>query len=414
MTQHLSKRFCRASTLAHSQAVLVVLVLIIPTPAFSQVRDSIDVVNRKTLAADTIDCERVALGDPDDYKPDLIMLPNGELILVAFHQHKKEDGRVLEQNLMFRSKDGGKTWSKPEKLGLLGREPYLTVLKDGTLFMTGHLLANDVRNKYGYIHGYLHRSTDAGKTWESIRIESEGIRPKASNHSTRNVLEIADGTLLLGVDYDGGSGPYLMWRSRDGGKTWDKAQKCEPKDFQSKYGFFGGETWLWQARSGKIWALVRVDSNELPIKNRPIKAGNDQSDHFILFSSADRGRSFDRIRDFGDYGEMYMSISNSTLLTTESCLTPRRQSAFREAALAPRFNSRTGHWSPRIRTVARTTSRTSKSCAGSCRRDGKPAGDVLLVKEIDRGLRRTSLAFCSTSSGRDVHRADHRQTGSME
>jgi hypothetical protein len=165
-----------------------------------------------------------------------------------------------------------------------------------------------VRNEHGYTHGYLHRSTDAGKTWESLRIASEEIKPRASNHSTRNVLQLADGTLLLGVDYDGGDGPYLMWRSRDNGKTWDKTGKCQPKDFKSQYGFFAGETWLWQAHSGKIWALVRVDSNELPIKDRPIKSKDDQSDHFILFSSADGGKTFDRVRDFGDYGEMYMSL----------------------------------------------------------------------------------------------------------
>ena len=268
----------------------------------------ISIANPATLTGEPIECERIPLGEDDDYKPDLVLLPSGELLLVAFHQHKKEGGKVLEQNLLFRSADGGRSWSPPEKLDLLGREPYLTVLKDGTLFMTGHLLANDVRNKHGYIHGHLHRSTNGGKTWESVRIESEGIQPKASNHSTRNVLELADGTLLLGVDYDGGAGPYLMWRSTDGGKNWDKTGKCEPRDFKSKYGFFGGETWLWQARSGKIWALVRVDSNELPIKDRPIKAGNDQSDHFILFSSTDNGRTFERGPDFGDYGEMYMSI----------------------------------------------------------------------------------------------------------
>jgi BNR repeat-like domain len=289
---------------------MIGLVQLAPAPVVGQeqTRGSFRIENRKTLAADTIDCERIALGDADDYKPDLIMLPNGELLLVTFHQDKKEGVKVLEQNLLFRSTDGGRTWSTPEKLNLLGRELYLTVLKDGTLFMTGHLLANDVRNEHGYTHGYLHRSTNGGKTWESIRIESEGIKPKAANHSTRNVLQLADGTLLLGVDYDGGDGPYLMWRSRDGGRSWDKTGKCEPRDFKSKYGFFGGETWLWQARSGKIWALVRVDSNDLPIKDRPIKAGNDQSDHFILFSSADNGRTFDRMRDFGDYGEMYMSI----------------------------------------------------------------------------------------------------------
>ncbi|MBI1916304.1 MAG: exo-alpha-sialidase [Planctomycetes bacterium] len=217
-------------------------------------RDAIAVVNRQALSTDTIECERVPLGEPDDYKPCIALLPSGELLLTAFHPYEKKGGKVFEQNLLFRSKDGGKTWSKPQKLDLLGREPYLTVLKDGTVFMTGHLLAQDIRNKHGYTQ------------------------------------------------------PYFVWRSKDGGKTWDKSQKCEPKDFKSQYGFFGGETWLWQARSGKIWALVRVDSNELPIKGRPIKSKNDQSDHFILFSSADGGRTFDRIRDFGDYGEMYMSI----------------------------------------------------------------------------------------------------------
>lgn len=269
---------------------------------------SIAIVGRQTLSVDKVDCERIPLGEPDDYKACIAQLPTGELLLTAFHQHKKDGNKVLEQTLLFRSADGGRTWSSPEKLNLLGREPYLTVVNNGTVFITGHLLEGDVRNEWGYTTGFLHRSTDGGRTWQTTRVESEPIKPKASNHTTRNVLETADGTLLLGVDYDGGGGPYLMWKSTDGGQTWDKTQKCVPRDFQSIYGFFGGETWLWQARSGKVWALVRVDSNELPIKDRPIKAGNDQADHFILFSSADQGQTFDRISDFGDYGEMYMSI----------------------------------------------------------------------------------------------------------
>jgi hypothetical protein len=270
--------------------------------------DEIAVANRKILSFEKLACQRIPLGEADDYKPCIAQLPSGELLLTAFHQHPREDTKVLEQNLLFRSQDGGKTWSAPDKLELLGREPYLTVLKDGTLFLTGHLLANDVRNKWGYTTGYVHRSTDGGRTWESLRIESEEIKPKASNHTSRNVLELANGDLLLGVDYDGGGGPHLMWRSTDGGRSWDKKRTCQPRDFKSVYGFFGGETWLWQARSGKVWALVRVDSNELPIKDRPIQAGNDQADHFILFSSTDAGGTFDRIRDFGDYGEMYMSL----------------------------------------------------------------------------------------------------------
>jgi hypothetical protein len=270
--------------------------------------DAVAVDHPKLLKGRVLPCERIPLGEPDDYKPCIALLPSGELLLTAFHQYQRPGNKVLERTLLFRSKDGGRTWSNPEKLDLLGREPYLTVLKDGTIFLTGHLLAGDVRNRWGYTCGFLHRSTDGGRTWDSVRIESEGMKPKASNHSTRNVLQLDDGTLLWGVDYDGGDGPYLLWRSRDNGRTWDRTGRCQPRDFKSRYGFFGGETWLWQARLGKIWALVRVDSNELPIKGRPIKARNDQADHFILFSSADGGRTFDRTRDLGDYGEMYLSI----------------------------------------------------------------------------------------------------------
>jgi len=296
---------------------LVALLLLCVEPSGSSTRLStwageeathVPIHNPQQLPADPIPCERVALGEPDDYKPCVARLPGGELLLTAFHQYKRDGNTVMEQTLLFRSKDGGKSWSQAEKLDLLGREPYLTVLQDGTLFVTGHLLQQDVRNEWGYTCGFLHRSTDAGKSWETIRVESEAIKPNASNHTTRNVLQRADGTLLLGVDYDGGDGPYLIWSSRDNGKTWDKGGRCQPRDFKSRYGFFGGETWLWQAKSGKIWALVRVDSNELPIKEKPITATNDQADHFILFSSTDEAKTFDRVRDFGDYGEMYMSL----------------------------------------------------------------------------------------------------------
>ena len=35
--------------------------------------------------------ERVPLGEPSDYKPCVAQLPDGELLLTAFHQHKQED-----------------------------------------------------------------------------------------------------------------------------------------------------------------------------------------------------------------------------------------------------------------------------------------------------------------------------------
>src|SRR5436309_83873 len=92
-------------------------------------KDFITVRNPKHLDVDRLQAERIALGEDDDYKPCIVLLPNGELIVVAFHQHKLRDGKIREDIALFRSKDGARSWSKGEKLDLLGREPYLTVLK---------------------------------------------------------------------------------------------------------------------------------------------------------------------------------------------------------------------------------------------------------------------------------------------
>jgi len=98
------------------------------------------------------------------------------------------------------------------------------------------------------------------------------------------VLELADGTLLLGVDCNGG--PDYRWRSTDRGKTWDGSRKCDPVGFKSIYGFFGGETWLWQARSGKAIAFVRFDSKEFPIKREGRVVGTDADDHEMIWEAA--------------------------------------------------------------------------------------------------------------------------------
>ena len=270
-------------------------------------RNFITIRNPRALTAGKIPCERIPVGQPGDYKACIAVLPSGELLLTMFHQQKKENKKLLEQNLLFRSTDGGQTWSGPEELDLLGREPYLSVLKDGTIFITGHLLTQDVRNPHGYIHGYLHRSTDAGKTWQTTRIDSTKLgKPNANNHTSRNVLELADGTLLLGVDASGG--PYYVWRSTDRGETWKQAP-CEPIGFQSRWGFFGGETWLWQANSGKILALVRVDSKEFPFPGRTAVSGKwDHHDHEMLWESTDNGSTFRPAKHLGDYGQMYPAL----------------------------------------------------------------------------------------------------------
>jgi hypothetical protein len=271
--------------------------------------EPITIRNSTRAGVDSIEAERIPVGVIGDYKACVAMAPSGELLLVAFHQYQLPLKKYYEDMLLFRSNDGGKTWSKPQTLGLLGREPYLTILKDGTIFVTVHLLANDARNKDGYTYSFIHRSGDNGKTWTTTPVGPEGFAAPAETQVTRNVLELADGTLAFGVS-DNKNVSYL-WRSRDRGRTWEKSARALALDFESKYHFFG-EAQLFQHKTGRLISLVRVDSHEFPIPGQKLGAWmegfNDNQDHLLLYESTDQGKTFRRLKHFTEYGEIYPSI----------------------------------------------------------------------------------------------------------
>ena len=78
----------------------------------------------------------------------------GELLLVAFHSPEKT-GVPTEYSVLYRSADGGKTWSERQALELLGREPYFSVLSDGTVLLTSGLHPGGRGNPEGYLQAYL-------------------------------------------------------------------------------------------------------------------------------------------------------------------------------------------------------------------------------------------------------------------
>ncbi|MFN0055772.1 MAG: sialidase family protein [Planctomycetales bacterium] len=275
--------------------------------------DRIQVRQPKMLRGASIAAQRIPIGVDDDYKPSLVRMPGGELLVVAFHQHKVEGDKVREQMLLFRSGDEGRTWSAGEPLELLGREPYFTLLDDGTLLMTVHLLEQDVRNTLGYTHSYLHRSTDAGRTWTTTRIavpDLPGAPEKAWILTSRNILESETGTLILGVSAPGGRD--FLWRSEDRGKTWDRSLKSEFEqvDKSKLWWPFHAETVLWQAGSGDLLAIARVDPRvfpALPGTAIPQEVG-DQVERMMLFRSTDGGSRWKFEENLGTYGEMYPHI----------------------------------------------------------------------------------------------------------
>ena len=273
----------------------------------------IGIESPRALAGQRITGERVPVGVPGDYKPCIARLPDGRLLLVAFAPYQLEKGRHREEILLFRSGDGGATWSDAENLttghGLLGREPYFTVLRDGTVLMTVHFLAGDVRNPTGYTRSFVHRSTDGGRTWSTTVAEPEGMAPGGASCTTRTVLELDDGSLLLGV---GSTGTPYLWRSRDGGETWPERHATVIEELGDDYPFpFLGEAVWWQAPSGRILVLARLDTahaGRFAVEVDDPDGRSDNVDRLILYASDDQGRSFRPLEALGRPGEMYPAI----------------------------------------------------------------------------------------------------------
>lgn len=281
-----------------------------------------------------IDAERIALGQPEDYKPNLCKLPSGELLATWFtvngpakgtrHLWGRDVPLIREDIMLSRSSDGGRTWSKPENISeannLLGREPYLNRHSSGAILITVHFLPQEVRNDdRGRTPSFVHRSTDNGQTW-TMHDASPDI-DWFMVCTSRNILELHDGSLIMGVS-DNKPGEDYIWRSFDGGESWSSKTKCAFPGIKEDYPYpVFGETVLYQTPGGKWLAIVRIDSHYVPaLAGTDTPEGtSDHNDRLILYSSTDDGASWHFERDFGDYGQMYphlTKLSDGRLLLT--------------------------------------------------------------------------------------------------
>jgi len=268
----------------------------------------------------TIAVQRVPVGLPGDYKPMLAQLPDGQLLMILFHSYRVSDAQnpVREDVLLSRYDASNNKWSWPERVPLTGREPYLTVLRDGTLLATTALLAEDVRNVDGYTHGYVHRSTDGGRSWSSTRVDASQLQvPFASTLpqdrwtvTSRNLLELADGTLVMGAS-TGRSHDY-RWRSRDRGATWEKPEPVTVHGFDVRRQDFPwfSEMVLWQSGRGDILGIARCHPSALePLPGTTLPTGNDQIERMAVFRSRDGGVNWQLEPELGSgYGEHYPGI----------------------------------------------------------------------------------------------------------
>ena len=200
--------------------------------------------------------QTIANGPIDDRDAGLVELPDGELLVVYFTSIAYRTKRLLEGqwgpqtrqywwvrhdeklsdevrqsalgNFCVRSRDGGVTWSKPEKMSMKGQTPHGPILlRDGSLFQIGKVdkpptpsyMSIDPKIRTGIT---AERSTDGGRTWELLcqNIPAPPDDPPKMVYCEPNAVELSDGTIIGLVRYHGPDNCLRQAVSRDGGRTW--------------------------------------------------------------------------------------------------------------------------------------------------------------------------------------------------
>ena len=121
---------------------------------------------------------------------------------------------------LYRSGDGGTTWSGPERTGCLGWSMNLGVLSDGRVYISG--AAYHTAGDYESQHLYF--SSDHGRTWsdEVVVLDDPTVAV-----SEGDIAELDEGLLVTYMRVERGGVPAgLKSISSDGGRTWSRPYRA--------------------------------------------------------------------------------------------------------------------------------------------------------------------------------------------
>ena len=216
--------------------------------------------------------ESLLPGSENDWEPALAVGPKGEVYVTAGRQKgSMEAGDFGQQMVLWRSADGGETWTGPtvinDKAAMQGDER-VVVDPNGALLVSYLAVGGTKEKPVGIIE--VARSTDGGRTF-TVRV--------AADHLVSDKPELAispDGRDAY-VFYEAAGGPKLV-ASHDGGVTWGS-----PKLVVASEGRHYWPTGLAVAPDGALWAAVPS------VPNADIQERKPTTMTLHVFRSDDRG-----------------------------------------------------------------------------------------------------------------------------
>jgi sialidase-1 len=148
----------------------------------------------------------------------IVQLSDGTALMAVYFNFTDER---KHQSWLFRSTDSGAKWGVPTLLGEHFNETGLVVLRDGRVLAA-------MRSEVGRYLATI-ASSDQGRTW------STPVRITADHEHPADLIELADGRVLLTYGQRNTPRGVEAIMSLDGGRTWDPATKVKLAE-EVKYG----------------------------------------------------------------------------------------------------------------------------------------------------------------------------------
>jgi photosystem II stability/assembly factor-like uncharacterized protein len=195
---------------------------------------------------------------------------------------------------VYKSTDGGKTW---KNMGLKDSRHVSRVVIHPTnpdivlVAALGHLWGPSKERG-------IYRTTDGGKTWVHVKFldEDTGFIDLAIDQSDPQVLYAA--AYCVRRDGFAGGNPAVQWgpnaglfKSEDGGKTWDRMTAGLP---DRPYGRCGLSVFRKDPRI--VFAVVQTDKTDITVRGQPPKE-SDKVETGGVFRSEDRGKTWSKVND---------------------------------------------------------------------------------------------------------------------
>ena len=167
---------------------------------------------------------RTRVGPRGNYKAGMTRLADGKIVLaVCRDNHDPEPTKKHFDIFVYESNNQGLDWEEIGETALLGKEPSLTTLPDGSVVLTAQKGYFGPGAKQDEIP--ISRSEDGGRTWETTMLPGSDY--------PRNLIVEPDGSLLIvrGFSKRADNPNLQLCRSRDGGRTWEVSEGLVAWDY---------------------------------------------------------------------------------------------------------------------------------------------------------------------------------------